>query len=64
MTHYAVSVGDREYKVEVQDSGLLVNSEPVAFELTSLNDNGLHLFDGGSQRLRGAGGRSVPGGPR
>jgi len=37
MTHYAVSVGDREYNVEVQDSGLLVNGEPVAFELTSLN---------------------------
>ena len=44
MTHYAVSVGDREYNVEVQDSGLLVNGEPVAFELTSLNGNGLHLF--------------------
>lgn len=44
MTHYAVSVGDREYKVEVQDGGLLVNGEPVAFELTSLNGNGLHLF--------------------
>ncbi|MCJ7549611.1 MAG: hypothetical protein MUQ30_08010, partial [Anaerolineae bacterium] len=44
MTRYAVSVGNREYNVEVQESGLLVNDEPVAFELTSLNDNGLHLF--------------------
>ena len=44
MTRYAVSVGDREYNVEVQDSGLSVNDEPMAFELTSLNDNGLHLF--------------------
>ena len=44
MTRYAVSVGNREYNVEVQESGLLVNGEPVAFELTSLNGNGLHLF--------------------
>lgn len=44
MTRYAVSVGDQEYQVEVQDSGLLVDGEPVVFEMTSLNDNGLHLF--------------------
>ncbi len=44
MTIYEVSVGDREYQVEVGESGLLVDGEPVAFEFTSLNGNGLHLF--------------------
>lgn len=44
MTRYAVLVGDQEYNVEVLESGLLVNDEPVAFELASLNGNGLHLF--------------------
>lgn len=44
MANYAVSVGNREYRVEVQDSHLLVDGEPVSFELTSLNGNGMHLF--------------------
>ena len=49
MTVYAVSVGDREYRVEVGESQLLVDGEPVAFELTSLNGNGLHLFRRGER---------------
>jgi glutaconyl-CoA/methylmalonyl-CoA decarboxylase subunit gamma len=49
MTIYAVSVGDREYQVEVGESQLLVDGEPVAFELTSLNGNGLHLFRRGER---------------
>jgi len=44
MTRYAVSVGDQEYRVEVGETGLLVNDEPVAFQLSSLNGNGLHMF--------------------
>jgi biotin carboxyl carrier protein len=49
MTIYAVSVGDREYQVEVGESQLLVDGEPVAFEFTSLNGNGLHLFRRGER---------------
>jgi biotin carboxyl carrier protein len=49
MTIYAVSVGEREYQVEVKESQLLVDGEPVAFELTSLNGNGLHLFRSGER---------------
>jgi biotin carboxyl carrier protein len=49
MTLYAVSVGDRQYRVEVRDSQLLVDGEPVDFELTSLNGNGLHLFRRGER---------------
>lgn len=44
MTKYAVLVGEQEYRVEVKDDHLVVNGEPIAFELTSLNGNGLHLF--------------------
>jgi len=51
MTRYAVSVGDQEYRVEVGETGLLVNDEPVAFELRSLNGNGLHLFRREQQTL-------------
>lgn len=43
-TAYAVSVGDRQYHVEVHDSHLLVDGQRMDFELTSLNGNGLHLF--------------------
>lgn len=46
---YAVSVGNRQYRVEVRDSHLLVDGECVEFELTSLNGNGLHLFRQGSR---------------
>ncbi|MGC9467044.1 MAG: acetyl-CoA carboxylase biotin carboxyl carrier protein subunit [Anaerolineae bacterium] len=49
MTKYAVSVGDQQYQVEVHDSHLLVDGEPVPFELTSLNGNGLHLFRQGER---------------
>ncbi len=43
-TAYAVSVGDRHYRVEVRDSQLMVDGERVDIELTSLNGNGLHLL--------------------
>ncbi len=49
MTMYAVSVGDRQYCVEVRESQLLVDGEPVNFELTSLNGNGMHLFRQGER---------------
>jgi biotin carboxyl carrier protein len=48
-TAYAVSVGDREYHVEVQGSHLFVDGERLEFELTSLNGNGLHLFRQGAR---------------
>ncbi|MBN1248545.1 MAG: acetyl-CoA carboxylase biotin carboxyl carrier protein subunit [Anaerolineae bacterium] len=44
MARYTVSVGGAEYRVEVNQTGLLVNDEPVTFEFASLNGNGLHLF--------------------
>ncbi len=49
MTLYSVSVGDRQYRVEVRESQLLVDGEPVDFELTSLNGNGMHLFRQGER---------------
>ncbi len=49
MTKYAVSVGDQEYQVEVGAAGLLVDGQPVSFELTSLNGNGLHLLRRGAE---------------
>ncbi len=60
MTRYAVAVGERRFHVEVASVGaseadgqgekprLLVDGEPVTFELTSLNGNGLHLFRDGT----------------
>jgi biotin carboxyl carrier protein len=44
MARYAVLVGEREYSVEVGESQLFVDGQPVSFELTSLNGNGLHLL--------------------
>ncbi|MGC9521524.1 MAG: acetyl-CoA carboxylase biotin carboxyl carrier protein subunit [Anaerolineae bacterium] len=44
MAKYAVSVGDREYQVEVGHAGLWVDGKPVSLELLSLNGNGLHLL--------------------
>ncbi len=46
---YAVSVGGTEYKVVVGEAGLFVDDQPVAFELASLNGNGLHLFRQGQR---------------
>lgn len=48
-TAYEVSVGDRQYHVEVQATHMLVDGERVEFELTSLNGNGLHLYRKGSR---------------
>lgn len=41
---YAVLVGDTEYRVEIGETGVMVDEEPVSFELASLNDNGQHLL--------------------
>jgi len=60
MTRYAVAVGERRYHVEVgpdvsagagQAPRMLVDGEPVAFELTSLNGNGLHLLRGNMRTM-------------
>ncbi len=48
---YVVSVGDRQYRVEVQDSHLIVDGEQLDFELTSLNGNGLHLLRQGARTI-------------
>jgi biotin carboxyl carrier protein len=50
-TAYVVSVGQLEYSVEIGEAGLWVNGEPVAFELASLNGNGLHLFRRGVKSM-------------
>lgn len=48
---YVVSIGGSAYNIEVGDSELWVNGEPVAFEMASLNGNGLHLFRRGVESM-------------
>ena len=48
MSIYCVSIGEREYNVQITDSHVLVNGEPVKADLVSLNGNGLHVFRQGN----------------
>lgn len=48
MSIYCVSIGEREYNVQITDSRVWVNGEPVKADLVSLNGNGLHVFRQGN----------------
>ncbi|HOT92516.1 MAG TPA: acetyl-CoA carboxylase biotin carboxyl carrier protein subunit [Anaerolineae bacterium] len=48
MSTYRVAIGEREYKVQIVDSHVLVNDEPVKADLIALNGNGLHIFRQGN----------------
>jgi biotin carboxyl carrier protein len=47
---YRVSVGNREYQVEVAGSRLRINGETIQANLTALNELGLYLMNRGDQR--------------
>jgi biotin carboxyl carrier protein len=47
---YRVSVGDREYQVEVIGSRLRINGEQIQANLMALNELGLYLLRRGNQR--------------
>ena len=49
MTIYRVSIGKREYMVDVTDHQVSVNGEPMQAELDSLNEGGLYVLRGGSR---------------
>ena len=49
MPTYNVSIGEREYNVQITDSSLMVNGETISVDLVSLNGNGLHLFRQGNR---------------
>ncbi len=51
MTAYLVSISGREYHVQITDTHLLVNGEPVPADLVSLNGNGMHQLHRGNKRL-------------
>ena len=50
MTIYRVSVGNREYQVEVAGNRLRIDGEQIQANLTALNELGLYLFSKGNQR--------------
>jgi biotin carboxyl carrier protein len=50
MTIYRVSVGNREYKVEVSGNRLMLNGELIQANLTALNELGLYLFRRGDRQ--------------
>jgi biotin carboxyl carrier protein len=50
VTMYRVSVGDREYQVEVAGSRLRINGEQIQANLTALNELGLYLLRRGNER--------------
>ena len=44
MAKYSVALGGRRYRVEIQDSQVTIDGEPLGeLELVSLNGNGLHM---------------------
>lgn len=49
MSIYCVSIGEREYNVQITDSHVFVDGEPVKADLVSLNGNGLHVFRQGNR---------------
>ncbi len=51
MTAYCVSISGREYHVQITDTHLLVNGEPVPADLVSLNGNGMHQLHRENKRL-------------
>ncbi|MBN2002554.1 MAG: acetyl-CoA carboxylase biotin carboxyl carrier protein subunit [Anaerolineae bacterium] len=48
MSIYCVSIGEREYNVQISDSRVWVDGEPVTADLVSLNGDGLHVFRQGN----------------
>ena len=50
MTMYRVSVGNREYQVEVSGNRLRLNGELVQANLTALNELGLYLLRRGDRQ--------------
>lgn len=50
MTMYRVSVGNREYQVEVSGNWLKLNGELIQANLTALNELGLYLFRRGDRQ--------------
>jgi pyruvate carboxylase subunit B len=51
MAKYRVSLAEREYSVEITNSGVWLDGEPVNCDLISLNGNGLHQLSRGSQSV-------------
>ncbi len=49
MSIYCVSIGRREYQVQITDTHTLLDGEPVPCDLTSLNDNGMHQLSRDNQ---------------
>ena len=50
MTLYHVTVGTREYKVDVSKDGILVNGKLIDARLTPLNGGGLYLLTHGDRQ--------------
>ena len=44
MADYRVSVANRTYDVSIQDDILVVNGDRIAYNMDSLNSNGLHIL--------------------
>ncbi len=51
MTIYFVTVGKKEYKVEIQQDQFRVNGQPFDLKLQPLNANGLYLIERGRRKL-------------
>lgn len=52
MARYSVALDGRRYRVEIQESQIMIDGEPLGgFELASLNGNGLHVFRQGHRHV-------------
>lgn len=51
MSTYSVSIGTQEYQVQITRDAVLLDGEPVACDLVSLNANGLHQLSRSAQSV-------------
>ena len=49
--NYCVSIGEREYRIKVQNNRLSIDGKPVQGHLIPLNTNGLHLLRRGQRDM-------------
>jgi biotin carboxyl carrier protein len=51
MPTYQVTIGQREYRVQIADGAPILNGEVIPCQLTSLNGNGMHQLSRGHQSV-------------
>lgn len=45
MAIYRISIGDNEYRIEINEKGITINGEPIEADLVQLNETGLYVMN-------------------